>query len=650
MAIPVSPIPGTFFQWEDQSDITTPDITSVYERPLYCAVFTSDKGKENWQRLSGQEWFDMYAVNSVVDFDKHGQPLLQTAMSINAGAEVLCKRVVADDASLANLAIIATVSTSTSQVTDSEGNLLYLTPNGEQTTTNDGINTPIMESNTSIAYSYKSVEEAKTIDEVIEAVEAAVEEDKEAAGESASNIYPLWIITDNGRGTSRKRIRILPNYQLSKNYSEFFLYDFQVIEGSTYFDPIHFCLNPDTINTGSNISLQYKLNTESGQVEAYQFRDSIKSFIEDVAGAIGKTAEEAAALDIIFGKNKKGKSIVPNITVDVEEGVDLSIIGGQLLMNGSNGSFGDRPIEAEGYGAQIAKAFAGYVQDDSTIPATAKILTSADGCYDPIIYNVDRYKIDAIFDANYPDIVKRAIEELVTFREDFFYFRDMGTKYNTIDLIAEADELNLHSKFCGTYCTYYDVIDPYSKKQITVSLPYHLSQYAVQQFNNGRNLPMAGIKYGFTITDMIEDTIEFIPTICPDLNEKEDLVDMRINYATYIDNQLVIETLYTSQEKYTQLSFINNILAVQQVIKAIRTHCPASRYSFIDGDDLAKYKAEVEAYIAPYSANFKKINLTYLEDPYYTENKIFYAALEVQFRDFVQTELFKITALASSAI
>ena len=238
MAIPVSPIPGTFFQWEDQSDITTPDITSVYERPLYCAVFTSDKGKENWQRLSGQEWFDMYAVNSVVDFDKHGQPLLQTAMSINAGAEVLCKRVVADDASLANLAIIATVSTNSSQVTDSEGNLLYLTPNGEQTTTNDGINTPIMESNTSIAYSYKSVEEAKTIDEVIEAVEAAVEEDKEAAGESASNIYPLWIITDNGRGTSRKRIRILPNYQLSKNYSEFFLYDFQVIEGSTYFDPI----------------------------------------------------------------------------------------------------------------------------------------------------------------------------------------------------------------------------------------------------------------------------------------------------------------------------------------------------------------------------------------------------------------------------
>ena len=115
------------------------------------------------------------------------------------------------------------------------------------------------------------------------------------------------------------------------------------------------------------------------------------------------------------------------------------------------------------------------------------------------------------------------------------------------------------------------------------------------------------------------------------------------------DNALVIETEFTSQEKYTQLSFINNVLATQEVVKAIRTNCPASRYSFIDGDDLSKYKADVDSYIEPYRNNFKNIKLTYVEDPYYTANKIFYAALEVQFRDFVQTELFKITALQSSA-
>ena len=235
----------------------------------------------------------------------------------------------------------------------------------------------------------------------------------------------------------------------------------------------------------------------------------------------------------------------------------------------------------------------------------------------------------------------------MTYREDCFYFRDMGTKCNTMDLIMNADMDNLHTKFAGTYCTYYDVINPYSRKQITVTMMYSMVQLVVTQFNNGRNLPMAGIKYGFTITDAIEGTVGFTPTICPGLNQKEDLVDAHINYATYIDNSLVIETLYTSQDKYTQLSFINNVLAVQEVIKEIRRRCPAIRYSFIDGDDLEKYRAEVEEIIAPYTSNFKSLTITYMQDAYYTRNKIFYATLAVQFRDFVQTEYFKIVALSS---
>lgn len=669
MSIPVKPIPGTFFEWEDQSDITTPDISATYTNPLFCAVFTSDKGKETWQRLSGQEWFNMYAVNGVVDYFKHGQPLLQTAMAINAGAEILCKRVCADDAALANLVVCATITAVTA-------------PEGEGTA-------QTLVTRSKITYSFKSVEECLTkkeahdsIQEAIDVDIAAIEaEQKAISGNTVTvqghnvhvvnttlnkttdiTMYALWTIADNGRGTSRKRIRIIPNYQLSKNYTNFFLYDFQLIEGTTTFDTIHFCLNPDTVSNGSNISLQYQINTKSNQLESLQFHDDLVAFInrvislnfvkEETTGGGYQlrpmTYEEGICLDLLFCKNKKGTEF-EYIKVDTSEtgGVDLSIVGGTVLLNGSNGSFGDAPYSVEDtslYAKQVAKAFAGYYLDGS-VP---KILTHAEGCFDPIIYNVDRYKIDAVFDANYPNFVKRAIEQLVTFREDFMYFRDMGTTHNTIALIKEEDYNNLHSMFCSTYCTYYDVIDPYTKKQITVTMMYHFIQKAVSQFNNGRNLPLAGIKYGFAISDVIEDTIQFIPSIVPGLNEKEELVDMRINYATFIDNQLVIETLFTSQDKYSQLSFNNNILAVQEVIKAIRTFCPTARYSFIDGSDLAKYKADVESYIDRYSANFKSLKLEYIEDAYYTQNKIFYAALAVQFRDFVQTELFKITALNSS--
>ena len=121
--------------------------------------------------------------------------------------------------------------------------------------------------------------------------------------------------------------------------------------------------------------------------------------------------------------------------------------------------------------------------------------------------------------------------------------------------------------------------------------------------------------------------------------------DIRVNYATYIGEDLVIETEYTSQELYTQWSFLNNILATQEVVRAIRSRCPVIRYSFIDGEDLERYKADIEDVIAQYSSNFKSIEFSYVADPVYTNNKIFYAAIRVGFRDFIQTEWFKVTAI-----
>lgn len=637
----VTPIPGTYFEWDDQSAITQNSVAVTNPMPLYCAVFTSDKGKEDWQVLDGQDWFNMYAVNNVVEFSRHGQPLLQAAASINAGAQLLCKRVVADDACLANIAVVANVSTTEVQKTNAEGEPLYADPDGKETTSADG-NTPIMESKTTIKFSYRSASGCATKKEVIDTIKQDVEDNAPIDG---STDYLLWVIFDNGRGESKKRIRITPNYQLSKNYENYFLYDMTVIEAGRAFPTVHFCLNPDIVSENTNLSFQYRVNAESNQVEAYQFDDNISAYMDAIIGATGLETADAMGLDLLFGRNKKGKAI-EGFTLDTDGGVDIQISTGQLLLNGDNGSFGDKPLEAESYAPLLAKALAGYVINDDDEPT---ILTVKDGCYDPVIYNVDRYKIDAIIDANYPALVKRAAEQLVTFREDCMFFRDMGTGVSNMELIRLADENNLHNCFCSTYCTYYDIIDPYTRKQITVTMTYHLAQLMVQQFNNGRNRPMAGIKYGFTINDIIEDSIGFTPTICPDLNEKEDLYDMKINYATYIDNELVIESIYTSQQKYSQLSFSNNVLAVQQVIKVIRTRCPALRYTFIDGDDLSKYRADVDKIIDPYRANFKYLGLTYLEDPYYTQNKIFYASLAFQFRDFVQTEYFKITALSSTA-
>ena len=636
--------PATIVEWVDQSQIIAPEIDNVRVMPLYCTVITADKGTEEWVRLSGQDWFDMYTVGNYVDFSRHGQPLLQAANSIQAGAELLCKRVCAVDACLANVAILATVKTTESQKTDAEGNPLYSKADGTETTeaseSGGEMNTPIMVTSTSVSYSYKSAEGCKTQDEVIDAINEALEAEAGSA-EEGTVTYPLFLVCDNGRGESKKRIRIAPNYTLSRNYPTYFLYDLYIIESGKTIDTIHFALNPDLVVNDTNMSFQYQVNDNTAQVKAYQFDQGIKDFLDAMVAATGLEENTATGNDLLFATTKKNKPL-DGITVDYDTtGVDISIITGQLLLNGDNGSFGKNPLEAATYPTLVAKAFSGYDYEKQDT------LTYADPPYDPRIYDVDFYKIDAVLDANYPPEVKRSIEQLVTFREDCMFFRDMGTNCNTLELIAENDFDNLHDKFCATYCTYYDIIDPYSKKQITVTITYSLARLLVYTFNNGRNLPIAGIKHGFIIPEAIKDTVGFYPAICPGLNQKEELFDMKINYATWINDELVVETLYTSQESYTQLSFANNVLAVQEVIKQIRRRCPAIRYSFIDGDDLAKYKAEVEEIIAPYQSNFRRLELTYMQDAWYTENKIFYATLAVQFRDFVQTEYFKIVALGS---
>lgn len=609
--------PGVIVEYDDQSAINALPITEVRNKPLFAAVFTSDKGTEAWTRISGADFFDMYGKS--ISFTRHGQPLLQAAMSINAGAELICKRLVADDAALANLGIVASITATETEVqaTDEDGNPLYLDADSNQTV--EVTDTPVMTTVTtnSVKYSLKSAVGAKTIEEA----------QKTMAADLAEGEYLLYVIGDNGRGTSKKRIKIVPNYKLSRSL-EYTLYTLSVIEGTVEEESMTFSVNPNLIVNNQNISLQSMIRTYSKQLTCVEDPAAMDEFVAALAAIIGITEEELYAYDPLFGCTNRGEALT-GITVDAS-GIDLQYSYGQMLQNGDNGAFGATPIKV-------------------TEEWSKQAIAALDGSFDTAIFNVDQYRIDAMVDANYPIAVKRAIETLATFREDFMYFRDQGLGKTSIELIEEACKAEAKNMFCATYPQSYDVIDPYSKRQITVTIGYDLAQLLVAHCNNGRILPTAGMKHKMTIPSCIYGTLSFAPTICPDPegNQKEKLEEMRVNYASYIDNQLVVESLYTSQEKYSQWSFINNVMGIQEVVKAIRMRCPAIRYTFIDGEDLENYKADVTEVIAPFSSNFKQLELEYVNDATYSANKIFYAVLKVVYKDFIQTEWFKVTALSA---
>ena len=118
---------------------------------------------------------------------------------------------------------------------------------------------------------------------------------------------------------------------------------------------------------------------------------------------------------------------------------------------------------------------------------------------------------------------------------------------------------------------------------------------------------------------------------------------MHVNYAVPINGTLTVETQFTSQERETQCSHINNILTVQNTMRDIRTLCPRIRGSFIDQNDgLDKYAQQVKNVIDKHREEYESIEFTWSADDVQVANKIFNAALVVAFKNYVIAEIFTI--------
>ena len=648
--------PGVKINWFDHS-VTSNVVEDTVVRPLYLQLFTSDKGPESLHTIYGNNFFKLYGSNP--SFKKHGQPLLQAAEIIKAGGEVLCKRVVAEDATLANFVIVAKVSNESVQKTDAAGKALYIDADTGKETTDaaGGLNERAMRNVAKIKYDAVSISgpECKTLNYVKKQAASLIKDDVEAeilttyegttkVGDPLTDenpvgqvndtgdpdfgkyVYPLFAVVDNGRGVSSKRFKISADYSVSKSL-KFQLYKLTFIGDAVDEDEyVWFNFQDDIIYLDKNRSLSM-IGKELTQIKAASFDDSIDLFIKRLSAITGISEDELNANDPLFGKTRKGDAY-DEIVIDTE-GFILNDDLGMMLQEGSNGSFGDTPITAASYGEEMKK-----------------VLT---GVYDDSIYDVDRFMIDVCFDANYPDEVKNAICELAEWRQDFMFMRDFGTDTNTFDSIRNItyDMDRISSRFVADYPQSWDVIDPWTKKQITVTSTYSMAPKFVYHLNNRRSAPPCGILYNFVFPDVIEGTVSFLPKVTPKVDQKVLLSDMNINYAAYVNGALTMETCYTSQKtEGSQLRWINNILAVTDVIHNIRTECPKFRYSFITDNDLDKYKEKVNSVINRSKNYFKTIYMEYTQDEVMEANKIFEADIFVTFNNFEQEEIFNIYTLA----
>lgn len=617
--------PKSKFEIVDQTQIQEID-SSLVSGPIIVimATYTSDKGTEDWELLRGFDGFT--EVKGPMSFARHGQSQLMVAEILRAGGAVLGKRMVSEDSALANTTIRARVV----QV-DGVSYVYFYTKSGVS----------MVDFDDAVAVGYDNFDS-----------------DNPVADDGNLDI-PLFTVSAMGRGISNLKFRLNPEYTTSRSNSKYINYSFEVYEDNELLESIVFTMNPNIIVNGISQALNPKIKARSNQVKVKLFDDGLAAFINEIAKTVTQTEDSnellgASALinnDFINAYNIKGSEPLGKLVVkadatasgtdlwstnkpsDIEVPIDLTDSEGIALANGSFGTAGTSPVtNTVEYEKMLLGAW-GADQDSLN--------------FDSIIYDLDAYKVDAIFDSDYPLSVKKAIVNLADFRGDLMYFADLGKNNNTMDSIIAAAELLPYSRNLAIYHNYFNIYDPYSKREITVTLPLLLAVKMISHVASGVSRPFAGISNNITFSDIIDKTINFIPREIPGLNQKQEFVDHNINYISYYDGVPTMETLYTNQEQYSQLSFLNNVMGVQEIIKAIRTRCPRIRYTFLDGDDLDYYVDDVKEVLQPYQSSYKQLKIKYMADEKYEQNKIFYATLTVEFRDFVQEEYFKIMAITS---
>lgn len=601
--------PGHFVEnWYDlteQQEVVT--IPAVSNAPLFMLVGSFDKGTEELGEYEGAAFKNMFGAPSFV---RHGQNSIQAQNIIDHGGRLLVKRVCAADATLANVVFVATLGTIESQKVNSNGEPIYLDESGEETT--EVTENPVMVNNTSIKWEATSITGCKTFDEVKKAAEAL---NDETAGK-----FALILFTDNGRGNSSKAIRINPDYSTSKGIGKVF-YSMEVYEGTSKTEAVAATFDPSVIYNNES----YGLNKESMvQVSGIVIEENYDAYVAALAEKLDKTVEEVRNYDLIYGYDSKG-SLVEGLTMDAE-GIDMSTSYGVVLKEGSNGAFGANPVNSEAWVKAICDVYAGNVTDE--------------------IYDVDQHKIAAIVDANFPVEIKEEIAKFVNFRKDCMFFRDLGTGNNTFLKIQESLEKNtVFSRFITDNGTSFQIKDPVTKRIIEVTANYDIAGCLVDHIANGPHNPLAGTVNGFILPSAIKGTINFTPIITPVVNQKQAMEDIRVNYAIFENDNCVVQTSRTAQDMNSQLSYINNVLAIQAVLRAVRTACPKSRYSLITGQDLSFYAKTVNNVLSNFRSFFDKLEFTYTQDSLKVNEKIFHCSLKFAFKDWIQTELVDVYAI-----
>ena len=522
---------------------------------LQCGPFAS--GRDN-QLLYCANYNEFENEFGEPNFALYGQAGYNVAAALKTNyAAAYVMRVMPEDATFANLVVMANYGTG--EVTDEE----------------TGEASPVM----NITYSFKTIENATTLEELETAVEALKEYDPNDDGTYTN---PLFYVYQTGRGkfgnATRIRMADVTAYDDPDTTNRMYRLDVLQMSNKLVRQEYAFgCFNPalfDAISQESLYLADLINDVENGMTKVnIGIIDSTVNKMVDMYNETFDTKETNSTLDIMFGANMDGTA---NNNLNIVN--DLINTDGISLNSGDDGSLDEsNPDRDEAIEKCLLKAYS----------------IDKDDCYDKRIMSRYATPVDFALDANFPESVKKQMVALALKRKwDCMTYIDSGllsTVEETINWLEEMQD------YCGNNVIrelhHFKIRDvDYTGKTIPVTTTYYLAGKIPKHFKTrGLNTPM--VLEDARVFDYVKGT--FLPVIDPDEDDiKSQIYTLRGNYYENVKYGVSQRgcCITTQKETSDRLDEFNEYilqLAVKKAVEIMR----AKIYKFGEPDDRAMYKS-----------------------------------------------------------
>lgn len=610
------PFPHVTFYLVDNTEIDNP-VPALGNTASMVMFIMADEGIDDaFIKFSGSTAMsDFNAMFGDINIKKYGILPEFAKKHIQAGGELYVRRLVADDALLANAML---------QLEIAESSVTFFVESGELYAEND-----VGETRTEVtidSYTINSLIENKSEIATASDLDMLGASDLKTTVESGDPaIVPIYGFVPLGKGKWGNDLKLLfsnineevSGHQL-KNYT---LYN---TKKGTIIDDFPISHVPELSTDGIPVNLPDVINLYSGKLGVsfyennyYAVDDILDTIIDEVITALEAdtsgadlTGLIAKLEDIKTEVNDTDSYYLDNLDIfgdlfpDDEDGLNLNLVFPNdlkteiELTNGDDGAFKymrnfDWDFVWDNSTMVEANSDITYdPESDGDIKVVENLFVDAwNGTTDPTIYDMQKVQADVVVDFGYPVSVKEAISSLVkNKRSDIVYVYGAPTAAGTIsELETHADGFdpeNMQMLKIGQTCNYRDSNNKIHRIPISSLLYSNL----IDHYANGYKEPFAG--NNVYISGIISGSI--LPSVNT-LDEKTRMENLNFNLVSRDTNGYFLNGQMTNiKGKYSKLKEFFNILIKGRMMKVFLPLLEARKHKLDTLENIESVRGELE--------------------------------------------------------